>query len=93
MIQSFRHKGLEKFFTGNSKKGIQPEHAKKLTAILTALHAAKHINQIAAYEAFGLHPLKHWGTGLWAVKVSGNWRVTFVWKGEDAEQVDYVDYH
>jgi len=27
------------------------------------------------------------------VKVSGNWRVTFVCAGKDVEQVDYEDYH
>ncbi len=31
--------------------------------------------------------------GTWAVKVSANWRVTFVFRGEDAESVDYEDYH
>ena len=31
--------------------------------------------------------------GTWAVKVSGNWRITFVFRGEDAESVDYEDYH
>ena len=31
--------------------------------------------------------------GTWAVKVSGNWRVTFVFHGKDAESVDYEDYH
>ena len=37
MILTFKHKGLENFFNNGSKKGIQPEHAKKLTLILTAL--------------------------------------------------------
>jgi toxin HigB-1 len=27
------------------------------------------------------------------VKVSGNWRVTFRFEGEDAVLVDYQDYH
>jgi plasmid maintenance system killer protein len=28
-----------------------------------------------------------------AVKVSGNWRVTFTWAGKDTDCVDYEDYH
>jgi proteic killer suppression protein len=40
-----------------------------------------------------LHELKGDRQGMWAVKVSGNWRVTFVLRGEDAESVDYEDYH
>ena len=92
MIKSFKHKGLEKFFTTNSKKGIQPDHAKKLTSILSALNVAMRVGNMDA-ENFGLHSLKHWGDDLWAVKVNGNWRVTFRFVGNDAEQVDYIDYH
>ena len=29
----------------------------------------------------------------WAVKVNGNWRLTFTFEGEDAILVDYQDYH
>lgn len=31
--------------------------------------------------------------GHWAVSVSGNWRLTFTFEGEDAVLVDYQDYH
>ena len=43
--------------------------------------------------ASGLHPLKGNRKGAWAVKVSGNWRVTFMFVGKDADTVDYEDYH
>ena len=29
----------------------------------------------------------------WPVRVTGNYRVTFGWSGEDAEEVDFEDYH
>ncbi|MGG6918292.1 UNVERIFIED_CONTAM: type II toxin-antitoxin system RelE/ParE family toxin, partial [Pseudomonas aeruginosa] len=31
--------------------------------------------------------------GYWSVRVSGNWRLTFRFVGEDVELVDYQDYH
>jgi proteic killer suppression protein len=31
--------------------------------------------------------------GHWAVSVNGNWRITVTFRGEDAEIVDYLDYH
>jgi proteic killer suppression protein len=31
--------------------------------------------------------------GHWAISVNGNWRITFRFTGEDAEVVDYCDYH
>jgi toxin HigB-1 len=40
-----------------------------------------------------LHPLKGNLEGHWSVAVSGNWRLTFRFEGEDAALVDYQDYH
>ncbi|MBK5226736.1 MAG: type II toxin-antitoxin system RelE/ParE family toxin [Thermoleophilia bacterium] len=40
-----------------------------------------------------LHEHKGGRRGIWAVRVSGNWRVTFRFKGRDAEIVNYEDYH
>jgi len=31
--------------------------------------------------------------GYYAVKISGNWRLIFQFKGVDAILVDYLDYH
>ena len=40
---------------------------------------------------FRLHPLKGDRAGQWSVRVSGNWRVVF--RFEDGEAVDLIDYH
>ena len=40
-----------------------------------------------------LHPLKGDLGGHWAVDVSGNLRMTFRFEGEDARDVDLLDYH
>jgi len=40
-----------------------------------------------------LHELRGDRKGTWAVKVGGNWRITFVFAGKDADRVDYEDYH
>lgn len=40
-----------------------------------------------------LHPLTGKRQGTWAVSVSGNWRVTFAFVGNDVDNVDYEDYH
>jgi proteic killer suppression protein len=38
-----------------------------------------------------LHDIKGDGDGTWPVRVSGNWRVTFVFRGENAKPVDDED--
>lgn len=92
MIKSFRHKGLERFFRTNSVQGIQPSHAKKLGQILRALDVAVEPAEMNL-PGFGLHSLHGDLKGHWSVVVNGNWRVTFVFEGHDAEVVDYQDYH
>jgi toxin HigB-1 len=85
-------KGLERFFLQGTKAGIQPRHAARLRLILARLHASTYL-QGMNLSGLDLHELKGDRQGAWAVKVSGNWRVTFVFHGEDAESVDYEDYH
>lgn len=92
MIKTFRHKGLEAFFRKGSKAGIQPHHAEKLRVMLTMLDNAKHPDDMNA-PRWKLHPLTGNLAGHYAVTVNGNWRVTFTFNGDDAELVDYLDYH
>jgi proteic killer suppression protein len=40
-----------------------------------------------------LHSLKGRHEGYWAVSVSGNWRVIFKFEGDNAVDVNYLDYH
>jgi proteic killer suppression protein len=92
VIKSFKHAGLEKFFTTGSKAGIQPAHAKKLTILLGTLDDAEQPLDMKI-NGWDLHELKGNLAGHWSVKVNGNWRMTFRFEGEDAILVDYQDYH
>lgn len=92
MIKSFRHTGIERFFKKGSKAGIQPKHADKLRRQLFALDNAKRAEDMNA-PGWRLHPLKGELSGHWSIDVSGNWRLTFAFEGEDAILVDYQDYH
>jgi proteic killer suppression protein len=92
MIRSFKHRGLQRFYETGSKAGIQPSHAMRLEMLLTALDNAKRVESMAA-PGWGLHALRGNLSGHWALKVNGNWRLTFTFENGDAEVVDYQDYH
>ena len=92
MIKSFRHKGIQQFFATGSKAGISSEHEAKLARQLQLLNAAKGPLEMDV-AGWKLHQLKGELAEHWAVKVSGNWRLTFTFEGEDAILVDYQDYH
>ena len=92
MIVSFKHKGLERFFKTGNQAGIQASHAHRLRLILARLNAS--INpQDMDLPGLNLHQLSGDRRGIWSVKVSGNWRITFRMEGQDAEVVNYEDYH
>jgi proteic killer suppression protein len=92
VIKDFRHRGLEKFFRTGSKAGIQPKHANKLQLQLFALDNSKAPGDMNA-PGWKLHRLAGELADHFAVSVSGNWRLTFRFEGEDAVLVDYQDYH
>ena len=92
MILSFRHRGLEALYEGRTARRVAPEHVQKLTDILAALDRSGGPGDMDL-PGFRLHPLKGELAGHHAVRVSGNWRVTFRFEEGQALDVDYVDYH
>lgn len=92
MIQSFRHKGLKRFYATGSTVGIQPHHAKRLKMQLAALDTATSIEDMDI-PGFKLHPLKKADTGRWSIWVNGNWRIIFEFRESHAYILDYEDYH
>tara|TARA_B110000114_G_C15086103_1_gene396127 strand:- start:2152 stop:2430 length:279 start_codon:yes stop_codon:yes gene_type:complete len=92
MIKSFKHKGLEGFFTTGSLAGINSNHATRLSDRLAFLHAADSIDDMDK-PGYRLHPLTGKSKGRYTVNVSGNWRITFEFTNGDVYIVNYEDYH
>jgi len=92
MIRRFRHKGLRDFFDNGSKKGINPAHADKLETRLDRLNASV-CPEDMRLPGYRLHELSGQEKGTYAISVSGAWRMTFTFEGEDAMDVDYRQYH
>ena len=91
MLLSFAHKGVERYYCTGSTSGIQAQHARRLRLILTNLDQAEAPEDMDL-PGLGLHALKGNRKGEWAVRVSGNWRLTFRFQGRDVELVNYEDY-
>jgi len=92
MIKKFKHKGLRKLFESGIVSGIQPKHATRLRQILALLETADSIEDMDL-PGLNLHELKGKRKETYAVKVSGNWRVTFKIIDGDVFNVHYEDYH
>ena len=92
VIRSFNHKGLKRFLLKGTKAGIQAQHSERLRLILGRLNVSVDPEDMNL-PGLVLHPLTGNRKGTWAVRVSGNWRVTFTFDEGHAANVDYEDYH
>ena len=79
-------------FEKNDRRRISPELIAKIERVLARLDEASGPEDMNS-PSFGLHLLKGDLAGYWAVKVSGNWRIIFRFKGRNAWDVNLIDYH
>lgn len=92
MIRSFRHKGLETFFTRDDPRKILADRVDRITRLLDRLDGAT-APQDTNLPGWGIHKLKGKRKGEYAVSVSRNWRIAFRFEGVDAFDVTLEDYH
>lgn len=90
MIRSFKHRGLKR--ERGDRSGIRPDLLNVVERILTVLDSATK-PQALDIPRYRLHPLKGNPQGFWSVTVKANWRIVFRFEGEDACDVELVDYH
>lgn len=90
MIKSFKHKGLERFSHKGDASKLPVQNSARVRRMLAAIGVATVPEQLNV-PGFFFHPLQ--GVDRYSVRVTGNWRITFAWLGEDATDVDLEDYH
>ena len=89
MIGGFKHKGLEEIFLTGRTRRIGADHFRKCVRILQLLETAGQPEDmnVAGFRFHGLQGKPQ----RWSV--TGNYRITFGWSGENALDVDFEDYH
>ena len=92
MIASFKHRGLKRLYEDDDHRDLSPAHVDKGKRSQARLDEAADIRNMAL-PGFQLHPLKGKLKDLWAVSVSGTWRVVFRFENGNAYEVDLIDYH
>ncbi|MDP1755846.1 MAG: type II toxin-antitoxin system RelE/ParE family toxin [Pseudohongiella sp.] len=92
MIKTFKHKGLKLYYETGNTRGIQSKHASRLRMQLAPMDSAMEVSDLDI-PGYKLHPLKGDRKGIWAISVSGNWRLTFEFRDGHVYLLDYEDYH
>ena len=92
MIESFKHRGLRRFYENGDRSGLNAQHVEKIKTILSMLDAAETPVEMDV-ATFRFHALTGDRKGVYSVTVRANWRIIFRFEEGDATDVDLVDYH
>ena len=92
MIQSFRSKETEEIFHYRHSKRFRSFERIALRKLLQ-LHAATELRVLASPPGNQLEALRGDRKGQHAIRVNDQWRICFRWEGQDAFDVEIVDYH
>jgi proteic killer suppression protein len=92
MIRSLKHRGLKRLVERADRSGIRRDLLEDVEDILARLDQAT-TPRALDLPGYRLHPLKGKLRGFWSVTVRANWRIIFRFEGEDAFDVELIDYH
>ena len=90
-LATFRRKHLEELFVDGTTRRIDKRLHRKITMILDVMNRAESLADIASLPGF--HPLTGDRAGYHAVRITGNYRITFRVAGRHIYDVDFEDYH
>jgi len=92
MIRTFKHKGLERFFKKGDHRGIIAKTEVRTERMLDRLDTVPKPEDMNI-PGYKFHQLIGTRKGTYSVTVTGNWRITFQFDGEDAIDVNLEDCH
>jgi proteic killer suppression protein len=94
MIKTFKDRRARAIFEGRHPgKGFPADLLKTARRRLILLDDAETLGDLGKLPGNRLEPLKGNRAGQHSIRINDQWRVCFVWKGNDAHDVEIVDYH
>jgi toxin HigB-1 len=93
MIKTFANKETEKLFRRTSSHKL-PENIQLAARIkLEILEAAEVLQDLRVPPGNRLEKLTGNREGQYSIRINDQWRICFIWKQENAYDVEIVDYH
>ena len=93
MILGFACHETEKLFNDESSRRLPTQIQRVARRKLLVLHQARSLNDLRVPYGNRLEALKDDRKGQHSIRINDQWRVCFRWQGEDALDVEIVDFH
>jgi len=93
MIRSFRDKRTQSLASGRAPRGIPGDAARRAVVKLFLLDTGTRLEDLRVPPGNRLEALSGDRKGQHAIRVNDQWRICFVWREGDADDVEFVDYH
>ena len=92
MIKTFKSKALADLFQSGKTAKIDQRMHKRIGVRLDAINEAVEVTEINV-PGYNFHPLSGFNPVRYSIHVNGPWCITFEFKGGDAFNVDFEQYH
>ena len=93
MIKSFESRANETIWKGHFAKGLPNQIQQIARRKLRMIIRAQDINDLRVPPACHLEKLRGNLEGYYSIRINAQWRIIFKWLGQDAYEVEIVDYH
>ena len=93
MIRSFKGKRAEQVFNRQKCRGLSAEVQQAAYRKLAILDAADALLDLRIPPGNRLEKLSGNRKGQCSIRITGQWRLCFVWRQGNAHDVEIVDYH
>jgi len=93
VIESFADKKSEKVWIGEYSKDLSLEIQNQARKKLRMINNAINLEDLKVPPGNKLESLKGDRKGQYSIRINDQWRICFIWKGNNAHSVEIVDYH
>jgi proteic killer suppression protein len=93
VIVSFACRKTERLWLRFSDHGLSPQIERVALRKLTQLHRSRELRDLRVPPGNRLEALKGDRAGQYSIRINDQWRICFRWHGENASDVEIVDYH
>jgi len=93
VIRNFRNRLTQQVFDREPVRGLSIELQRAARRKLLLIQHAGRLDDLKVPPGNRLEMLKGDRKGQFSIRVNDQWRICFRWSGNDAHDVELVDYH